>query len=469
MKRWLRRIAIAAGSLVAVLLVGIGTAVGPVDHTAFDRTAYHRSTLDGLDSAAREHRPVRGTLRAGVGRARLTPTLGAEVDDGRNGRFRSLPLAGFGNRRGAPATGVHDDLWVKATAVEVGGSRMILVSADSLIVPREVCEAAVVELRRLTGLTRDQLHFGASHTHASIGGWGQGIVAEMFAGPFQPEVRIWFSSRLVAAATNALADLRPASFATAAFSAPELIRNRLVGDRGTVDPEFVLLEFRRDDGAKAVLGSFGAHATVLSSKLMEFSAEYPGSWQRRMEETGWAHAQFFAGGVGSHSPNAGAPGFEGTERMGRILAERSAESLKPQPATNRAEFVSLAVPVALPELNPRVSDNLRLRPWLASGLLPVADRTFITGFRIGGLVWLTTPCDFSGEMSLPHKAALAARGFRANISSFNGDYIGYVVPAKYYHLDTYETRTMSFFGPAVPDLFDSVLRELSARLTADPG
>jgi hypothetical protein len=94
----------------------------------------------------------------------------------------------------------------------------------------------------------------------------------------------------------------------------------------------------------------------------------------------------------------------------------------------------------------------------------VTNSTIMTGFRAGDAVWLTTPCDYSGEMARPIKDALRRRGFRGAVTSFNGDYIGYVVPAKYYHLNSYETRTMSFFGPAVPDYFDALVRDLGSLL-----
>ncbi|MBE0540051.1 MAG: hypothetical protein IH623_01510 [Verrucomicrobia bacterium] len=52
----------------------------------------------------------------------------------------------------------------------------------------------------------------------------------------------------------------------------------------------------------------------------------------------------------------------------------------------------------------------------------------------------------------------------AVITSFNGDYIGYVICARYYHLDGYEPRVMSFFGPNVPDYFDEMIRAMALAL-----
>jgi neutral ceramidase len=65
------------------------------------------------------------------------------------------------------------------------------------------------------------------------------------------------------------------------------------------------------------------------------------------------------------------------------------------------------------------------------------------------------------------KDLLRARtGRQAVITSFNGDYVGYVVPARYYHMDGYEPRTMSFYGPTVPDYFDDLIRQMALHLAS---
>ena len=89
--------------------------------------------------------------------------------------------------------------------------------------------------------------------------------------------------------------------------------------------------------------------------------------------------------------------------------------------------------------------------------------------RLGDGLWLSTPCDFSGELALDVKALARERGLAAAVTSFNGDYVGYVIPARYYTLDGYEPRTMSFFGPQLPDQFMQVLgdRPLRLRIAGD--
>jgi hypothetical protein len=405
-----------------------------------------------------------GPLRAGFARVKLTPTVGASRDLPERGEFRALPLAGYGNRKGKPAEGVHDDVWVKAVAFAVGGQTGVVVCADALIVPREVTELAMARITPATGLRREQVYFAATHTHCSLGGWGEGPVGEAFAGPFQPAVRVWFAQQLAAATTQALQDLAPASLGHGSFAAPQFIRNRLVGDRGQVDPEFALLSVKRPDGKSAVLGSFGAHATVLGGGTMEFSAEYPGAWARAVEEATGGLALFAAGGVGSHSHKAPEGGFAGVEKLGRALAAESLARVSTIAVTNRVRFGVLGTTLELPEIQARVTDGVRLRPWLAAKLLPVGTRTVLQGFRFDDAVWLSTPCDFSGELALELKAEARARGQELQVTSFNGDYVGYVIPAKYYHLGGYEPQTMSFFGPHLPDLFMATLRQLAEGL-----
>ena len=65
----------------------------------------------------------------------------------------------------------------------------------------------------------------------------------------------------------------------------------------------------------------------------------------------------------------------------------------------------MGVEVTLPALQVRVSNGVRLRPWLARRLLPVQAVTFLQGLRLGDALWLSTPCDFSGELALTLKAA----------------------------------------------------------------
>jgi hypothetical protein len=154
----------------------------------------------------------------------------------------------------------------------------------------------------------------------------------------------------------------------------------------------------------------------------------------------------------------------GAEQMGQALARMLIERLPQTPMTNSVTFGMLGLDVTMPPLNVRVSDGVRLRPWLAGRLVPARGHSFLQVFRMDDSVWISTPCDFSGELALGIKDFLQARGSSATITSFNGDYVGYVIPARYYHLNGYEPRLMSFFGPNMPDYFDELIRTMALAL-----
>lgn len=463
-----RSIALRIGIGLAVLLVaGFFVSLDRVDYRPYLRQPYYLETNARFRSTVATNEVTRGELHAGFGRALLTPTINAPADEPQKGAFSSLPLAGYGARRGRPAAGVHDDLFVKAVAFQVGTRVGVMVGADALIIPAEVTDAVMQRVQTELRLTREQIYLSATHTHCSLGGWGEGLVAEAFSGEFQPGSRVWFADRIVTAVREALADLKPASLGQGRFAAPEFIRNRLVGDLGRVDPEFSWLLLKQTGGRTIVLGSYGAHATVLGSGMMEFSADYPGCWQRAVEAATGGAAVFLAGGVGSHSPVSGGKGVAGAERMGLALARRLLDQLADTPVTNWVSFGTVGLDVTLPPLNVRVSDGLRLRPWLARQLLPVRPQSYLQAFRFDEVVWVSTPCDFSGELALGIKDFMRARGRNAVITSFNGDYIGYVIPARYYHLDGYEPRVMSFFGPNVPDYLDEFIRAMALHVVEE--
>ncbi len=466
MKRFARRLLRILAVLVALLAILLFACLDGVDYRPYLKSPYYAETATRLKANVVTNAFARGELKAGFGRALLTPTINAPQDDPEKGQFRAMPLAGFGNRRGKPATGVHDDVYVKAVALRVGETLGVMVGTDALIVPREVTELAMQRLAKELGLRREQLYLSATHTHSSLGAWGEGFVAESFAGGFQPGARVWFADRIATAVREAVADLKPASFGHGNFAAPEFIRNRLVGELGKVDPEFSLLVFKQNEGRLAVLGSYSAHATVLGGGNMEFSGDYPGCWERATEQATGGMAMFLAGGIGSQSPVPGDKAFAGAERMGKALAKESLEQLSRISLTNSIAFGILGLDVSLPTPHVRVTDGVRLRPWVASKLLPVGDQTFLQLFRLHDSVWISTPCDFSGELALGVKDFLRARGSSGVVTSFNGDYIGYVIPARYYHLGGYEPQLMSFFGPNVPDYFDELIRRMAVNLAS---
>ena len=456
-RRWRLGLSVLGGLCAGVIAAGLAVLAPVGAPVPWPDEPVRSSVRESLESERRTVQIATGPLRAGWARLPLTPTLGATTDDGRAGRFRGLPLAGFGARRGRAATGIHQELWTKALALQVGEQRAVLIAADLLIIPREVADGVVSNLTAHPGLRRDQVYFTATHTHGSLGGWGEGWVAEQFGGSFVPEVRTWMVGQLTGVARQALESMAPASIGFDSFAAPEGIRNRLVGDSGPVDPEFVSMRVRREDGREVLWGSYGAHATVLGAGEMRFHGDYPGVWQEVVEAETGGMALFAAGAVGSHGPRTTRPGWEGARQLGESLAHRAVESSRRCRMQSEVALGSVAVSFRLPPLRVRLGDQVRLRPWVAGQVLPVSGRTTLQALRIGPWIWLSTPCEFSGELALELKERARHAGLRCAVTSFNGDYLGYVIPTRYQAMDGYEPRTMSFYGPTLTEGFMETL------------
>jgi len=73
--------------------------------------------------------------------------------------------------------------------------------------------------------------------------------------------------------------------------------------------------------------------------------------------------------------------------------------------TNSVTFGMLGLDVTMPPLNVRLTDGIRLRPWLAGKLVPARSHSFLQALRINDSVWLSTPCDFSGELALDSRTS----------------------------------------------------------------
>jgi len=454
------------GTIILVLVIVLLWALERVDYSPYFDADYYSKSRSDLDSISAQLSLAEGEVEVGFGRASITPGLGAGEDDPGAGVFREMPLAGFGSRKGTYAEGVHDSLFVKAVAIRVEEQLLVLIGSDMLIVPPNITEGVTRLVSEKLDINRNQLFFSATHTHSSVGAWSEGFVGKEFAGEANPNVEAWLIRQFGKAIKNAVEDLQPGQIGSGSFHAPGLISNRLVGEKGEKNSEFIYVAANQNSGKRALLGSFDAHATTLGGWNMQISGDYPGYWQRKLESEGIDMALFFAGSVGSHSPHSIGEEFEKSRYIGEALAD---SVLKYMAGTELRESIGLSflsLGMDLPEFHIRVSDGLRLNPALGGKLFPPIGDVYLQAAKIGDLIWVTTPSDFSGEMAIDYKRAMNNEGYRALVTSFNGAYVGYIIPGKYYHLDEYESRLMSWYGPNMGPYTHEMIRRMMEKLIA---
>ena len=203
----------------------------------------------------------------------------------------------------------------------------------------------------------------------------------------------------------------------------------------------------------------------MGAENMEFSADYPGYWQRKMEKETVDLAIFCGGSVGSQSPTGEGKGFEKPKNIGESLADSLKLYLPTVELKDKMELSAMTLKVDLPPYNMRLTTQRNFTTWLSKKLMPYPENVYLQTIKMGDLIWSTAPCDFSGEFALQLKNSLASKGYNANVTSFNGSYVGYIIPGKYFYFDSYEPKTMGWFGPNMGEYTFELLRHLTDKIT----
>jgi hypothetical protein len=202
----------------------------------------------------------------------------------------------------------------------------------------------------------------------------------------------------------------------------------------------------------------------MGDENMQISGDYPGYWQRKMENSGIDFAIFMAGSMGSQTNRGEGKGFEKPRFIGESLADSTVVHLQNQVLNDTVVLSALTLNLNLPEYHFRLTTTKNLSTGLSRKLMPEPENAVLQAFRLGNFIWVTTPADFSGEFALQLKNTLAVKGFDANVSSFNGSYVGYIIPGRYFYLDEYEPKTMGMFGPNMGDYTFDLINQMTSVL-----
>ena len=133
-------------------------------------------------------------------------------------------------------------------------------------------------------------------------------------------------------------------------------------------------------------------------------------------------------------------------------------------ATRELVLAAARVEVNLPPQQYRISENWRFSTVAASWLHD--RRSYIHVLRINNMVLLGMPADYSGELAVELEEFAEGSGLFPLITSFNGDYIGYLLPQRRYNTPHFETRWENLFGPWCGEYFNEISRRVITRLSA---
>lgn len=215
-------------------------------------------------------------LRAGFGRADITPRLGCR-------------LMGYSNRQGV-ATGVHDPLLARALVLEHDGERHALIACELLFTSSPTTQAVRQAVEGRLGIPPNNVFVAAIHTHS---------------GPDDGEADNWdrpLAEIIADAVEEAAGRLQPARLGGGFGVLYGHSINRRWLDR-PVDPAVGII--RVDDAGGRPLGlvcNFACHGVVLGSDNLLISADWPGQACRYLQAGGFGEVMYFQGGCGDVNP-----------------------------------------------------------------------------------------------------------------------------------------------------------------------
>jgi len=214
----------------------------------------------------------------------------------------AVPMWGYGARGAALSTGVRDPLFIRTVVLDVGSDKLAIVGMDlgrsptDSMLPRirkAVKEASGVNFLMISG----------SHTH-------HGPVLELLDEPEKGRGRFddavkWSQSletAIIESINQAAAAVRPARLGWGSKMVAMNRNRHTKREPKSVDSELGVIRFDHPDGNPlAILVNYAAHPTMLDSKDLRFSADWPGAMAKVVEETMRVPCVFMQGACGDLS------------------------------------------------------------------------------------------------------------------------------------------------------------------------
>jgi neutral ceramidase len=432
--------------ILILMLIGISL-IAPIDKTDLEKQPFYQTMMKRLDTIQfSDYQPAIKT-KIGWSQFNITPNY-------------PMPMAGYTPKDKFES--VHDSVYCRVLAIDNGSSKSFIVTVDLMLFP------PIIKDKVLEAIAKQNknyfVYFSATHTHSSLGGWDHSLVGRVALGTYQTEWMDKTVENILTHLEKANASSLPSSINYWEADATEFVENRLDG-KGLVDGKLRGLKFIREDSSRAVMVTYSAHATNIDLLSRTISGDYPSALCNGLEKNGFSFSMYLAGMVGSHRIK----GFEGTdyERIEKIGDTLSAKVIRAtsQMLNDSIKIKSAHIPIEFGPSQLRIANNWKIRDWLfRSAIDPLKGE--LTVLQIENIVLIGTPCDFSGEISVQEKidSLAQALGKRVIITSFNGNYTGYVTADQYYIKgNEEEVMALNWVGPYFGEYYSAMIKKTLSK------
>jgi len=377
-------------------------------------------------------------------------------------------LAGFDkNRR---ATGIHDDLFVRALALCTPGQTLFLCSLDLIGFFRQDIQEIIRRVcDHLTGLLKPEILIASLHPHDgpdTMGLWGPDDHTSGVDPLYLAEVK-GKAVQTILSALSAATKESPA-MKSICLSVPGLARN--ARNPEILDDELTALQFLDEGGQLLVsLFDFPCHPEVLWEHNTRISADYVGYLRQEVEAATGAPCIFFSGALGGMmTPDVKDHSFTEAERIGRALAKAGLDALG-----NAAGLPVTEISVRKHTISVKLT-NILYKFAFRRKLLPDARdphgriTSEVNLIKIGPAWFATIPGELLPKLGLTLKEKMKAAGALVpGVICLANDELGYILPAEDFHfpLNPFkpgkhyeETNSISkAIGPAVMQAVQNLL------------
>ena len=416
-----------------------------VDRSPIEDQEFYLETLGRLENMPIEMNKG-DTWIAGWGKANMTPN-------------EPVDLVGYAPR--GPYEFVQDSSFVKALTLSNGKTQIAWLNFELLIVHPFLAKSIENGVKN-ANLPIDQLNFTATHTHSGMGGYMPGPLGELAFGGLNQETVDLMVSKSIEALKKAISAQDTVSISFRKADAGAFVANRFIKD-DPIDPFVRQLIFSKKDGKKATFLTYSAHATTMSSKFMGLSGDYPFYLMQALEANEFDFALFAAGTVGSHRPLSFGNTPELVSEYASALDSTIRINMTQFETVNPEEIGFGRLEILLREPHLRISDNIRIRPWLFNYLLgdtnPHLDFTLV-----GNTLLIASSGELSGVFYENWEKAAQAKGLNLIVTTFNGGYISYITPDHLYDEHFHEVREMNWYGPGNGNYFDAMIKGIIEKV-----
>jgi hypothetical protein len=282
-------------------------------------------------------------LRAGVGRADITPPAG-------------IAHINWGARTHDVAEGIDLPLWVTVLTLETEDEKAAIVDLDMGVLPTSEVARFRGLIEAATGIPATGIRLSYTHTHA-----GPPWEENRFGGQSQlpgmdlvPAYRDYVTAQLVAASRQAMLTRKPARLSAGYGDSRVSVNRRLrlpegrtvVAQNWDGYADSTVLVVRIDDADEnplAAIVGYGTHPIILAHQNKLISPDYPGVTKRVVEQLTGATCLFLQGCAGDQMPLQGLTGDVSVpRRIGTMLGAEAGKvflGLRTKPTKRRFDRV----------------------------------------------------------------------------------------------------------------------------------